>query len=72
MTHVLSVAALVNEIEAARQLGISVKTIRRWRWAGRGPVFRKIGGSVRYHPADLEAFIEAGRRQSTAEAGRAA
>lgn len=72
MQNVFTAPALVNEIEAARMLGISVKTMRRWRWAGRGPVFHKIGGAVRYHPDSLEAFIEAGRRQSTAELGRAA
>ena len=64
--------ALVNEIEAARILDLSVKTLRRWRWAGKGPTFRKIGAAVRYHPADLDAFIEAGRRQATSETGRAA
>jgi hypothetical protein len=33
------VPALVNETEAARILDISVKTLRRWRWAGEGPIF---------------------------------
>jgi predicted site-specific integrase-resolvase len=47
---------LLNEKEAAEILGISVKTARRWRWAGKGPIFRRIGACVRYHPADLEAF----------------
>lgn len=60
--------ALVNETEAARILNVSVKTLRRWRWAGTGPAYRKIGAAaVRYHPADLATFIEAGRRQSTAD-----
>ncbi len=52
--------ALVNETEAARVLGISVKTLRRWRWARKGPAFCKIGGAVRYRQADLLSFIEAG------------
>jgi predicted site-specific integrase-resolvase len=72
MIHVVGESRLVNETEAARMLGISVKTMRRWRWAGQGPVFTKLGGAVRYGMGDLEAFIEAGRRQSTAEVGRAA
>lgn len=67
-----SVAALVDEAEAGRILGLSVKTLRRWRWAGQGPRFVKLGSAVRYHPADLEAFIEAGRRSSTSDQGRAA
>jgi hypothetical protein len=64
--------ALVNENEAAGILGISVRTARRWRWMGKGPRFIKVGACVRYDVADLEAFIEAGRRQSTADLGRAA
>lgn len=60
---------LVNEHEAAELLGLKVATLRRWRWAGRGPAYRKIGAAVRYHPADLSAFADAGRRQSTSDLG---
>lgn len=60
---------LVNEHEAAKLLGLRVTTLRRWRWAGRGPAYRKIGGAVRYHLADLSAFADAGRRQSTSDPG---
>ena len=56
---------LLKETEAARWLGLKVTTLRRWRWAGKGPVFRKIGGAVRYHPQDLATFIETSRRTST-------
>jgi hypothetical protein len=57
---------LVTEHEVARLLGIKVATVRRWRWAGTGPVFRKINGTaVRYLPEDLEAFIAASQRTST-------
>lgn len=58
---------LMNEHEAARRLGLRTATLRRWRWAGKGPCFRKIGASVRYHPLDLNAFIEAATRSSTSE-----
>ncbi len=61
--------ALLNETEAARILAMQVTTLRRWRWAGKGPRFVKIGAAVRYDPADLTAFIEAGRRNSTSEFG---
>ncbi len=65
--------ALVNEVEAARQLKVSVKTLRRWRWAGKGPAYRKIGSAVRYHPdKDLAPFVEAARRTSTSDTGEAA
>ncbi len=63
--------SLTNEAEAARVLHLSVKTLRRWRWAGKGPRFLKIGGAVRYDPADLEAFIDDARRTSTSDDGTA-
>ncbi len=60
---------LLNEHEAARILGLKVATLRRWRWAGKPPVFRKINSAVRYHPADISALIDAGRRTSTSDTG---
>ncbi len=70
MLHV-SHDQLMTETEAARLLGLKVATLRRWRWAGKGPRFLKLGGAVRYDPADLEAFIEQSRRRSTADPGNA-
>ncbi len=72
MTQYSTMSALVAEAEAARILGLSVKTLRRWRWAGRGPCFVKIGSAVRYDPRDLAAFIDAGRRTSTSDPGQEA
>lgn len=73
MATTTTAPALLNEHEAARILGLSVKTLRRWRWAGRGPAYRKIGSAVRYHPdEDLAAFVEAARRTSTSDPGREA
>ncbi len=46
-----------TDIETARLLGVSVATVRRWRLLGRGPKYRKFGGSVRYFADDIEAFI---------------
>ena len=63
---------LLKESEAASFLNLSVKTLRRWRWAGKPPRFLKIGAAVRYDPADLAALIEAGRRTSTTDTGKAA
>lgn len=52
---------LVDEREAAAILGAQVQTLRNWRWRGEGPRFRKVGQRlVRYHRADLAAFVEAG------------
>ena len=62
---------LVKEDSAARLLHVEVSTLRRWRWSGDGPRFIKVGAAVRYAPDDLEAFIIAGRRRSTSDAGPA-
>ncbi|MBS0589508.1 MAG: helix-turn-helix domain-containing protein [Proteobacteria bacterium] len=52
---------LVDETEAAAILGVQVQTLRNWRWKRIGVRSRKIGQRlVRYHRADLAAFIEAG------------
>jgi predicted site-specific integrase-resolvase len=60
---------LLKEKEAAQRLCLEVATLRRWRWAGKGPCFLKICGAVRYEQADLDAFIEAARRNSTSDLG---
>jgi predicted site-specific integrase-resolvase len=57
---------LRKEHKAAEILDVSVKTLRRWRWAGRGPAWRKIGAAVRYADADLAAFIEGAKRGGAA------
>jgi hypothetical protein len=61
--------SLLNERQAAGLLNIKVPTLRRWRWAGKGPHFLKIGGAVRYEPTELEGFIAAARRSSTTDPG---
>lgn len=39
---------LLNEKEAAVMLGISVKTLQKWRYLGIGVPFVKVGRLVRY------------------------
>ena len=60
---------LLKEGEAAKILSLEVATLRRWRWSGRGPRFLKLGGAVRYDPADLDAFVESSRKLSTSDSG---
>lgn len=50
-------AGLLNEKEAAAQLGIEAGTLTRWRWARKGPAYKKIGSLVRYAPSDLETYV---------------
>lgn len=52
---------MLSEREAAAWLGLAVKTLQNWRWAGRGPGFIKLGPSrspVRYRLSDLRAFVD--------------
>jgi hypothetical protein len=62
---------LMREGEAARLLGLSARTLQKWRWSGRGPKFLRLNGAVRYDHADLEIFISSARRTSTSDPGTA-
>ena len=54
-----------SENEAAQYLSISVSTIRRWRRAGTGPDFYRIGKVLRYRQEALERYVELNTRQQT-------
>jgi predicted DNA-binding transcriptional regulator AlpA len=63
--------ALLTDVQVAKLLSMSVGTIRRWRLTRTGPHVLKIGGAVRYHPADLADFIESCRSDQPASAAGA-
>lgn len=56
---------LLTPPETALILAVKVDTLTKWRWAGNGPAYHRIGGSkkgsIRYSPTDLEAFVTASR-----------
>ena len=54
-------AALINEREAARLLGVKVATLRRWRFEKRSLPYVKVSRLIRYKISDIEAFISANR-----------
>ncbi|MCQ4631219.1 helix-turn-helix domain-containing protein [Shinella sp. CPCC 100929] len=58
---------LLRTQEAARFLGISMRTLEKHRTYGTGPTYRKIGGRVLYTVQDLESWSEIGSRKSTRE-----
>jgi predicted DNA-binding transcriptional regulator AlpA len=58
---------LYDESQVANLIGRSVASLQKDRVSGRGPVFVKLGRSVRYKPADLRAWIDARARHSTSE-----
>ena len=46
--------------DAAKYLGMSVKTLACWALLGKGPAPHKVGGSVFYFLPDCDAFIAGG------------
>ena len=61
----------LNTREAAERLGLSTRTLDRYRVSGDGPVFLKFGGRVRYLLEDLDAWVRTRRRKSTSDDGSA-
>lgn len=62
-----SAAELLTVEEAAKRLRLSTSTLNKWRVSGEGPAFVKLGRRVLYRAADLEAWLQDGRRHSTSE-----
>ncbi len=52
---------MYSETEAAKYLGLSVKTLQMRRHKHQRPIYIKFGKSVRYRREDLDAYIEACR-----------
>ncbi len=48
----------VREKEAARYIGLTGSTLRKWRMNGGGPRFCRLGGSVVYRMRDLRVFVD--------------
>src|SRR5262249_7133320 len=47
----------LSEREVARQLGLSVATVRAWRVQRKGPRFVRFGRAVRYRQSDIDQFV---------------
>lgn len=58
---------LLTPREVAAMLGISDKTLERWRGTGEGPLFVRLSGKcVRYRREDVEEFVTTRIATSTA------
>lgn len=55
----------LDEYELSVRWNLSVKTLRRWRTEGLGPVFCKMGSRVNYLITEIEAFERRTARCST-------
>ena len=66
-------APLLDTVDAAAYLRLSYDTLCGWRTKGVGPLFVKLGGGtgkrarIRYRIEDLDAFVNAGVRNSTSQ-----
>ena len=57
--------------QAALVVGLSPKTLARYRVTGAGPVYHKLGRRVRYLRKDLRKWAKERRRKSTSDDGTA-
>jgi len=57
--------SVMNVQQAASYLGLAVSTLNKWRCYGDGPLFIKMGRSVRYRIKDLNDYVEGRRAAST-------
>jgi len=60
---------LLDTLRTAEKLGISPRSLEKWRLTGGGPPFLKLGRRVLYDPQDLEEWLEESRRFSTSDTG---
>lgn len=51
--------ALLTEIEAAKILRLSTRTLQAWRIKAVGPPFVRAGRAVRYRRPDISAWVDA-------------
>ncbi len=51
---------LLTQKQLAQRWALSERTLERWRSIGEGPVYIKLGYTVRYRLADVEAFEQKG------------
>jgi predicted DNA-binding transcriptional regulator AlpA len=67
MPEISSPETLLDTAAAARRLGVSSSFLAKARMKGVGPRYRKLGRAVRYAHADLDHWLQACGRTSTAE-----
>ncbi|GGF11710.1 hypothetical protein GCM10011611_16730 [Aliidongia dinghuensis] len=57
--------------EAARFVGLSIRTLEKHRIYGTGPRYSKLGGRVVYRVEDLQAWVDSAAKASTSDPGSA-
>lgn len=49
---------LLTAEEVAALTGLAVETLAQWRSQRRGIPYLKVGRAVRYHPSDVQQYLE--------------
>ena len=65
-------ATYMNTLQAARYLGLSDKTLRRYRVSGDGPVFCRFNTRIRYRREDLDDWAATRRQLPAGDPGSGA
>jgi predicted DNA-binding transcriptional regulator AlpA len=60
---------LLSSKQAARTVGLSVRTLERHRLAGTGPRYALLGRLIRYRECDLAEWVRDSLRSSTSQPG---
>ncbi len=58
----------LTELETAKTLHLSAKTLQRFRQEGTGPSYFKAGRRVLYAPPDIDLWLQQNSFRSTSEA----
>jgi len=56
--------------DAARVVGLSIRTLEKHRIYGTGPRYSKLGGRVVYDVEDLQSWVKSGVKASTSDPGQ--
>ncbi len=62
--------SFISTIEAASHLGLSPRTLEKFRVTGNGPEFYKFGRRCLYSFDELDKWVESRKRKSTSDTGR--
>ena len=68
----MMVEKLMSSRDLAEVLHVKEQSVRRMRWDGTGPKFLRRGKRAWYDPTDVREWLEAQKRTSTSDPGRAA
>lgn len=62
--NLVSKADRLKTPQAAKFLGVSIRTLEEWRKKRIGPRYLRLGHMIRYDADDLKAFVERGRQET--------